>query len=184
MREGPRRKTSLKASLRKEKRSKNAKRAERSKKRVAMARERVGPKSRRSWKSSLLAAGAIGLVAGGTWAFLALMPNLPPTEMEGHTEDLPRGHILRTPMSELIQRHMLEHADGKDRPGVIVQYNCVDYVCEPGLVERLENLVRRHSTYVYLAPGDYDGKITLTKQGALKILDGFDKRRIETFIGR
>ena len=183
MKEDTQRKKSLRSSLQKEKRSKKAKRVVRTKKRVDRAREQVRLTPRQTWKFRLLAAGAMALVAGGTWAFSALMPNLPPTEMDGHTEDLPPGHILSAPMSELIQRHMLEHADGKGTPRVIVQYNCEDYVCKPGLVERLETLVRRYGTYVYLAPNDYDGKIILTKLGALQILEGFDERRIETFIG-
>ncbi len=115
---------------------------------------------------------------------MALTPHLPPTEIGGHTEAVPPGHIFSTHMPELVQRHMLEHADGKGPPGVMVQYNCEDYVCEPGLVEKLENLARQYSTYVYLAPSDYDGKIILTKLGALEILEGFDKRRIERFIER
>src|SRR3546814_15184381 len=43
-------------------------------------------------------------------------PSLPPTTMAGHTEELPGGYVLSTPMPEAIQRHMLEHADGKGRP--------------------------------------------------------------------
>ncbi len=184
MKEDSGRKKSLKASIREEKRSKKSKRAGRKKKRVDRARERVRLTSRQDWKFSLMAAGAVALVAGGTWAYLALTPHLPPTEMAGHTEILPPGHIFSTHMSENVQRHMLEHADGKGPPGVIVQYNCEDYVCEPGLAKKLENLVRRYSTYVYLAPGNYDGVIILTKRGALEILEGFDKRSIESFIRR
>ena len=184
MKQSTRRKKSLKPVLQKEKRSRMAKRAARTKKRVHRVREEARLTPRQARKFSLVAAGAIALVAGGTWAFLALTPHLPPTEIVGHTEDVPRGHILSTHMPELVQRHMLEHADGKGPPGVIVQYNCEDYACEPNLVERLENLVRRYGTYVYLAPSDYDGKITLTKRGELEILEGFDKRRIERFIER
>ena len=184
MQEDTRPRTSLRATRQKEKRSKKAERGVRARKRVDKARQHVRPTSRPTWKSGLVAAAALALVVGGAWTFSTLMPRLPPTEMEGHTEDLLRGHILSTPMPELIQRHMLEHADGKGPPGVIVQYNCEDYVCEPDLVERLETLVRRYGAYVYLAPNDYDGKIILTKLGALQILEEFDQRRIETFIGR
>ncbi|MCH7485783.1 MAG: hypothetical protein IIC04_02235 [Proteobacteria bacterium] len=182
MKEGSRRNESLKASLRKGQRSKKARRTARMKKQVVRAREQVRTSS--PWKFLLSVAGVMALVGGGIWAFSALTPHLPPTEISGHTEDLPGGHILSTHMPEPIQRHMLEHADGKDTPGVIVQYNCEDYVCEPGLVESLETLVRRYGTYVYLAPNDYDGKIILTKRGALEILEGVDKSRIERFIQR
>ncbi len=184
MKEGTRRKKSLKALLQKEKRSRKAIRAARTKKRVHRAREEARLTPRQARKFSLLAAGAIALVAGGTWAFLALTPHLPPTEIGGHTEAVPLGHLFSTPMPELVQRHMLEHADGKGPPGVIVQYNCEDYACEPSLVDRLENLVRPYGTHVYLAPNDDDGKITLTKRGELEILEGFDIRRIERFIER
>ena len=36
-----------------------------------------------------------------------------------------------------IQKHMLEHADGKEggRGGVIINYNCEDFNCEDGLIE-------------------------------------------------
>ena len=182
MKQSTRPKKSLKEALRKEKRSRIAKRAARTKKRAHRVREEARPTPRQARKFSLMAAGAVALVAGGTWAFTALTPHLPPTEIGGHTEDLPPGHILSTHMPETVQRHMLEHADGKGPPGVIVQYNCEDYACEPGLVDRLEDLARRYRTYVYVAPSDYDGKITLTRRGELEILEGFDKGRIESFI--
>ncbi len=182
MKQGAQPKKSLKAALQKEKRSRIAKRAARTKKRADRVRGEARPTPRQTRKFSLMAAGAVALVAGATWAFLALTPHLPPTETAGHTEDLPPGHILSAHMPEPIQRHMLEHADGTGPPGVMVQYNCEDYACEPGLVEKLEDLARRYRTYVYVAPSDYDGKITLTKLGELEILEGFDKRRIERFI--
>ncbi len=184
MKQNTRRQKSLKEVLQKEKQSRMAKRAARTKKRLHRAREEARLTPRQAWKFPLVAAGVVALVVGGTWAFLALTPHLPPTEIVGHIEDVPPGHILNTRMPELVQRHMLEHADGRGPPGVIVQYNCEDYACEPSLVERLDNLVRKYSTYVYLAPSNYDGKITLTKRGELEILEGFDKRRIEKFIER
>lgn len=55
---------------------------------------------------------AIAVAAVWIWS----RPSLPPTTMAGHTEELPGGYVLSTPMPEAIQRHMLEHADGKGRP--------------------------------------------------------------------
>ena len=181
MKEDTQRKKSLSALLRRKKASKLGKRAARVQKHVHRTRREARLTPRQARKFSLVTVGAVALIAGGTWAFMTLTPDLPPTETRGHTEDIPPGHVLPTRMSELVQRHMLEHADGKGPPGVIVQYNCEDYMCEAGLVERLENLIRRY-TYVYLAPGDYDGKITLTKRGKMEILEAFDERRIENFI--
>src|SRR3546814_2785555 len=54
---------------------------------------------------------AIAVAAVWIWS----RPSLPPTTMAGHTEELPGGYVLSTPMPEAIQRHMLEHADGKGR---------------------------------------------------------------------
>jgi len=116
MKEGIQRKKSLKALRRKEKASKQGKRAARAKKQIHRVREGDSLTPRQARKFSLLAAGAIAAVAGATWAILALTPNLPPTEISGHTENVPPGHILSTHMPELVQRHMLEHADGKGTP--------------------------------------------------------------------
>src|SRR3546814_17328222 len=86
-------------------------------------------------------------------------PSLPPTTVAGHTEELPGGYVLSTPMPEAIQRHMLEHADGKGRPGVIIQYNCDDFDCGSDLVDQLAAVVRSSGGYVYLAPGTSGCKI-------------------------
>lgn len=123
------------------------------------------------------------IVMGGFGWFVATRPNLPPTNMQGHIESSPIAHIIGEPMPENIQRHMLEHADGKDKPAVIIQYNCRKYACEPDLVQKLADLVKRYPNNVYLAPNDYNGKIILSKLGELKILDGFDERVIKKFIG-
>lgn len=107
---------------------------------------------------------------------------LPPTDMQGHIELSPPSHILDTPMQESIQKHMLEHADGKGAPGVIVQYNCEQFECEDDLVAKLTTLVQEYQENVYLAPGKYNGKIILTKLGEMDILDNFDEDRIKDFI--
>ena len=129
---------------------------------------------------------AIILIGGGGlfslgW-FLLSRPNLPPTVMQNHVEQSPPSHIVSQPIPDRIQRHMLEHADGGGRPGVIIQYNCEKFECESDLVQKLTELVRNYPTNVYLAPNNYDGKIILTKLGKRKILDELDEQIIRDFI--
>lgn len=109
-------------------------------------------------------------------------PKLPPIDMEGHIEQNPPSHISDQEMPEPIQKHMLEHADGKGKPGVVIQYNCKKYNCEKGLTDKLENFVKKYSENVYLARGNYDGKIILTRLGKREILDQFDEEQIKDFI--
>ncbi len=126
----------------------------------------------------------VGIVGGLGW-FIATRPaplRLPPTTMQGHIEESPKTHIVDAPMSDAIQRHMLEHADGKGKPGIIIQYNCQKYACEPNLIQKLTDLVKEYPDNVYLAPNDYDGKIILTKEGKLETLDKFDEQKIKNFI--
>lgn len=77
---------------------------------------------------------------------------------------------------------MLEHADGKGAPGVIIQYNCQKYACESDLAEKLKTIVDKYPQNVYLAPGSYDGKIILTRLGKREILEDFDEGRMIDFI--
>lgn len=127
--------------------------------------------------------GAVGIgIVGGIGWFIATRPSLPPTTMQGHIEESPKAHISDTPISEAIQRHMLEHADGKSKPGILIQYNCKKYSCADGLVAKLTALTQQYPDNVYLAPNNYDGKIILTKLDQLKILDGFDEQAIKDFI--
>jgi hypothetical protein len=126
----------------------------------------------------------IGVVGGLGW-FIATRPaspRLPPTTMQGHIEESPKTHIVDDPMSDAIQRHMLEHADGKGKPGIIIQYNCQKYICESDLIQNLTDLVKQYPDNVYLAPNNYDGKIILTKEGKLETLDQFDEQKIKDFI--
>lgn len=126
---------------------------------------------------------ALAVTAGAIW-WLWSRPSLPPTTMTGHLETVPSGYVLTTPMPEAVQKHMLEHAGGSGAPGVIIQYNCEDFECEPGLVEQLTEIARSYSGSVYLAPNTYDGKIILTKLEKRKILAEFDEKAIRAFITR
>jgi len=122
-----------------------------------------------------------GGIFGLVW-FLMSRPLLPPTVMQNHAEQSPPSHIVSQPIPDRIQRHMLEHADGGNKPGVIVQYNCDKFECESDLVQKLTELVEDYPENVYLAPNNYDGKIILTKLGKLEILEEFNEQTIKSFI--
>jgi len=138
-------------------------------------------------KSILTKISAITLVvlviAGITW-FISSRPNLPPIDLAGHIEQNPSSHILDTEMTEPVQKHMLEHADGDDKKGqgVIVQYNCKKYSCERDLISKLTALVKKYPKNVYLASGNYSGKIILTRLNKREILEKFNDKKIIAFI--
>ena len=123
------------------------------------------------------------IIIGIIW-FAASRPNLPPIDLAGHIEQNPPSHILDQEMTEAIQKHMLEHADGDDKKGqgMIIQYNCKKYSCEKDFIPKLTTLVKKYPKNIYLAPGNYDGKIILTKLGQRKTLSSFDEGQITDFI--
>ena len=123
-----------------------------------------------------------GVIGGLIW-LVSTGPNLPPITDQNHSESSPPAHIVNKPIPDKIQRHMLEHADGGDKPGIIIQYNCDDFECEGELIDKLKELVDKYPDNVYLAPNTYDGKIILTKIGRRKILDNFNEEIIKDFIG-
>lgn len=135
----------------------------------------------RNWTISIM---IIGLII---WGVIALLPNsggLPPTDMQGHREVNPPSHILKDPMPLAVQKHMLEHADGieKGKGGVIINYNCEDYICEESLVENLESFAEDYN-YVYVAPfKGMEAKIALTKLGRIQTFEQYDSESIRTFI--
>ncbi len=150
------------------------------------AEGRLALRRKRSLKTAVRAASAV-LIAGGTifslgW-YISTRPILPPTIVQGHTEDMPATHITDRPLPDGTQRHMLEHADGRGKPGVIVQYNCKKYSCASDLVAKLTDLIKRYPDNVYLAPNGYDAKIVLTKRGQSETLERFDEKAIKAFIG-
>lgn len=112
---------------------------------------------------------------------IKLIPKYPPTGIAGHVEIWPNNRILNSPLAESIQKHLLEHTPYQDLPGVIIHYNCRKFVCEKDLIANLRSIVEKYP-YVYLAPGDYDGKIILTKSGERLILSQFSLEVIENFI--
>jgi len=119
------------------------------------------------------------------WGVFALFnqPTLPPTSMQGHIEVNPPSHVLKEPMRLEIHKHMLEHSDGTGPPGVIINYNCDDYNCEPGLIENLEAFAEKYPLNVYVAPFPNMGaKIALTRLGRIQVLDSYDEQTIDNFI--
>lgn len=129
----------------------------------------------------LIGLGATGII-WGLIAFVSAKPKLPPISQQGHIEASPDSHILNLPMPEAIQKHMLEHADGRGKPSIIIQYNCEDFECGGDLVNQLTELVKDYPENVYLAPNNYDGKIILTRESEIEVLDGFNEGKIREFI--
>ena len=128
---------------------------------------------------------AVVVIVLVTYALLSLSSNtqvLPPTDLEGHVEESPKSHVLKEPMDILVQKHMLEHADGSGLPGVVINYNCIEFSCETGLVGKLEAFASKYS-HVYVAPfPKMSVKIALTRHGKIETMDSFDEAKIEAFI--
>ena len=109
----------------------------------------------------------------------------PPISDQDHIEVSPPSHISKEPMDIKIQKHMLEHADGKGSPGIIINYNCEDYKCENGLIENLEAFAEKYTSNVYVAPfSNMDAKIALTRLNKIEVLESFDEEKIDNFINR
>jgi hypothetical protein len=100
----------------------------------------------------------------------------PPTSGP-HFGDLPRPGIHKEPVDKRWQVHFLE--DG----GVIVQYKCKTPDECPELAQQLENIVKRYSEHVLLAPyPDLDRQIALTAWTRIDKFDTVDEDRIHNFI--
>lgn len=145
-----------------------------------------------NWRSKLLiAAGGLavaGVAIGGLVFFMTTRSTfgkiLPPTGFSAaHLESLPLQQINTRPIPRLEQEHVMERAAGHEKGSLLVQYNCVEYQCEPGLVERLTEIVLEFPRYVYLAPyPTMDAKIALAAPGRLETLDFLDELRVRQFI--
>ena len=109
---------------------------------------------------------------------------LPPTGFSAnHLESLPRQQINTQPIPRLEQEHVMERAAGHELGSLLVQYNCVEYQCDPDLTEKLIEIVTTFPEYVYLAPyPTMDAKIALAAPGRLLTLDVFDEAKIRKFI--
>jgi len=133
-----------------------------------------------------LAVVFVGLVIGVVF-YVASAKILPPTNWAPgtHPEAWPQARILDDPIPLGVQEHIMEHDRGTSAAGIIVQYNCRKYSCNDDLVVKLEEVVRRYPTRVYLAPYPHmDAKIALTTFKKREILEEFDEPRIVEFIER
>ena len=143
-------------------------------------KKKIPVKKIRNWGIFII---IFGLIIWGGFSLFSGIEVLPPTDMQGHVEENPVSHVLKEPMNILIQKHMLEHADGTGKPGVVINYNCDDYDCEEGLIENLESFAEKYPENVYIAPfPNMDAKIALTKLGRIDVLEEYDEARIDSFI--
>ena len=146
----------------------------------------------RNLRRRLLMASAgvvvVVLAIGGLVLFMTTRSTfgkeLPPTAFTpAHLEAFPPQQINNLPIPRLIQEHVMERNPGHPRGSMLVQYNCVNYQCEPGLVESLTEIVLNFPAYVYLAPyPTMDAKIALAAPGRLLLLDVLDESKIRKFI--
>ena len=147
-------------------------------KKASMSKKKL--KKIKLWGVSLIA------VVGLMWLIISMISNqviLPVTTMQGHIEASPSSHVLKEPMEIAVHKHMLEHADGGNIPGAIINYNCEDYSCEEGLIEKLEEFAVTYPEHVYIAPFPNMGaKIVLTKLNQQKVLEEFNEDIIDRFV--
>ena len=158
------------------------------------ARERSREESRRARRSNLrrtllIIAGGVAvlaLVIGGFVLLAGTSKVLPPTSFgPAHSESFPPQQINTQPIPLPVQEHVMERGGGHAPGSMLVQYNCRDYQCEPGLVQNLVEIVQSYPPQVYLAPfPGMDAKIALAAPRRLETLDIFDEQRIHEFIGR
>ena len=149
----------------------------------SMPRERksLPVKRIRNWSIFILIFGLI--VTGIVWSVSGI-EKLPPTDIDGHIESNPSSHVLKEPIPIEIQKHMLEHVGGIEggRGGVVINYNCKDYICGSSLIADLEAFADKYD-YVYVAPfKGMDAKIALTKLGKIEVLEEYDESLIINFI--
>jgi hypothetical protein len=147
-------------------------------------RENFELKKYKGWIIFILIIGVFGFGIYWLSSNVGGALTLPPTTMAGHIEASPKSHVLKKPMDIAVQKHMLEHVDGQEgaRGGIIINYDCENYECDKGLVEKLEGFAGQYD-YVYVAPfKNMQVKIALTKLGRIKKLDFYDEGKIETFI--
>src|SRR3989344_8190123 len=149
----------------------NAKHSEK----ISKERRQLPVKKIRNW---IIFIAVSALLIFGFYFIFSNIKTLPPTDMQGHVEQNPASHVLKEPMPIAIQKHMLEHADGTGKPGVVINYNCEDYECESDLIEKLESFAEKYD-YVYVAPfKNMDAKIALTKLNEIEILEEYDNEKI------
>ncbi len=142
-------------------------------------------------RTLLMAAGGLavaGLAIGAIVLFMTTRSTfgkeLPPTSFTpAHSESFPPQQINDRPIPRRVQEHVMERNAGHERGSMLVQYNCVDYKCEPDFEERLREIVLDYPPHVYLAPyPTMDAKIALAAPRRLLTLDVLDESKIRKFI--
>ena len=126
----------------------------------------------------------VALVIGGVVLFAGNVKELPPTGFgPAHSELLPQRQINTIPIPRPIQEHVMERGGQHRTGGMLVEYNCTDYQCEPDLVETLTEIVRSYPSQVYMAPyPGMDAKIALAAPGRLLTLETLDEEKVREFI--
>ncbi len=110
---------------------------------------------------------------------------LPGTTTRGHIERYPESRVLSKQMDPRIRAHVLEHADGSGLPGIIINYNCEQFECEPDFIDRLAKFAKDYPDRVYVAPfKNMSSKLVISASGRQDVLDDFDEQRIRNFIER
>jgi len=144
----------------------------------------ISDKSKKRIRNWTIVLVIIALLIGVPTYLYQTSEILPPTSSRGHSEVTVPSHVLRQPMGVMVQMHMLEHADGEGPASVIINYNCNDFNCEEGLIEKLEAFGEKYPTNIYVAPFPrMSAKIALTAEGRMDLLEEYDAKRIERFIG-
>ena len=134
----------------------------------------------RNWSIVLI---ILALLIGGGYYWSTNREILPPTDMSGHIEQNPSSHVMDEPMSLSVQKHMLEHSDGKGQPGVVINYNCEDFGCESDLKEKLTEIANKYPEFVYVAPfPNMSKKIAITRMGKIQTFDYLDENALVQFI--
>ena len=146
---------------------------------------------RRLSRTLLLVAGGVVVVTlaiGGSILFITTRSDfgkeLPPTSFTiALSESMPPQQINTRPIPRLVQEHVMERNAGHPRGSMLVHYNCLEYPCQPDLVEKLITIVRITPQYVYLAPyPTMDAMIALAAPGRLLTLETLDVGQIREFV--
>ena len=127
---------------------------------------------------------ALAVIVGGIALYAGTKKELPPTSFSpSHSESYPPQQINTQPIPRLVQEHIMERGGTHPTGGMLVQYNCEDYQCEPNLVQRLREIVGSYPRQVYLAPyPGMDAQIALAAPGSLLTLEALDEDEVRGFI--
>lgn len=149
---------------------------------VEVKKPKISTEKKKSVKTWTIAILVIAGIIFGVYFFISNIETLPPTSMQGHVEQSPPSHISRAPFPIAIQKHMIEHSDGTGRPGVIINYNCINFNCDSDLINNLEEFAQSYG-HVYVAPfPKMSKKIVLTGLGRIETFDEYNEQAIDNFI--